>query len=148
MKLLTTLFLLFALLTFTACEGPSLGGKVKKEYFKGGKVSSEFIMTDKTGLNGKLKKYGYEGHLTSEINIKNGVKHGTELWYDRMGRIIRKVPYDNGKIHGTVREMYPNGTVMATIQYRHNIRQGKAYSYKKDGKVFKKVIFKDGRIIN
>lgn len=148
MKQFTFYFLLFTLLTFTACEGPSLGGKVKKEYYTGGKVSSEFTMTDKTGLNGELKKYGYEGHLTSVVTISNGVKSGIEIWYDSVGRVIRKVPYNKGRVHGTLKELYPNGTIMATIPYKYSIKEGTAYSYNKDGSVHKKVIFKNGRIIN
>ncbi len=148
MKALSLFLVLFSLIFFTACEEPSLGSKVKKEYYTGGKVRSEFIMTDSTKQNGQLKKYGYEGHLTSTVQMKNGVKNGTETWYDKRGRIIRTVPYNNGRIHGTIKEFYPNGEVLASIPYQSGMKNGQAFSYNKDGSAHRKVIFKNGRMIN
>ena len=141
MKVSSLFLVLFSLLFFTACEGPGLGGKVKKEYFTGGQVKSEFIMTDSTQQNGQLKKYGYEGHLTSVVNIRNGVKTGVEVMYDSQGRVIRKIPYDSGRIHGLLRDLYPNGDTMATIPYQYGIRSGTAYAYYADGRLAKKVKF-------
>ena len=148
MKVWSLFFLLFSLLFFTACQGPGLGGKVEKTYFTGGMLKSEFIMSDSSKKNGQLKKYGYEGHLTSVVNIQNGVKNGNEVMYDSHGRIIRTIPYDNGRIHGTMKDFYPNGDVMATIPYQYGIRNGNAFSYYADGRIAKKVRFKNGKIIN
>jgi len=148
MKALSLFLVLFSLIFFTACEGPSLGGNVKKEFYTGGKIRSEFIMTDSTGQNGKLKKYGYEGHLTSVVNIRNGVKDGMEVWYDIKARVIRNIPYVNGRIHGTLKEFYPNGDVLATIPYQSGIKNGEAFSYNKDGSIHRKVLFRNGRMIN
>ncbi len=148
MKALSFFLIFFSLIFFTACDGPSLGGKVKKEYFTGGKLRSEFIMTDSTGRNGQLKKYGYEGHLTSVVNIKNGVKNSTEVWYDKEGRVILKVPYNNGEKEGMEYAFYPNGEVMIATTYQSNVRHGKAAAYKQDGTVQRQVMFKNGRLIN
>ena len=148
MKALSLFPLLFSLIFFTGCEGPGLGGKVEKTYFTGGKVKSEFIMSDSTKKNGQLKKYGYEGHLTSVVNIQNGVKSGKEVMYDAHGRIIREIPYDQGRIHGELTDFYPNGDVMATIPYQYGIRNGNAFSYYADGRIAKKVRFKNGKMIN
>lgn len=149
MKKISLSLLLVSLLAFTGCEGPSLGGDtVQKEYYTGGKVRSEFIMTDDTKKNGTLKKYGYEGHLTSVVKIGNGVKNGMETWYDKKGRIIRKVPYINGRIHGTMKEFYKNGDVLATIPHQKGIRNGQAFTYNKDGSVHKKVTFRNNKIVH
>ncbi len=148
MKISSLLLVLFSLIFFTACQGPGLGGKVKKEYFTGGKIKSEFIMTDSTEQNGQLKKYGYEGHLTSVVNIRNGVKTGVEVMYDSQGRVIRKIPYDSGRIHGLLTDLYPNGDTMATIPYQYGIKRGTAYAYYPDGRVAKKVKFRNGKIVN
>ncbi len=126
MKALSLFFLLFSLLFFTACSGPSLGGKVKNEYYTGGKLRSSFSMTDSTGQNGVLKKYGYEGYLTSTVTIKNGVKSGIETWYDNKGRIIMKVPYANGEKQGLQKAYYPNGDVMISTTYQSNAKHGPA----------------------
>jgi len=142
---LATLLLLF----LTACSSPSFGGKeVKKEYFTNGQIRTEFIMDDKTGKNGLLKKYGYNGELTSTVQIQNGVKNGTETWYDGKAREIRKVPYVNGTIHGIMTELYENGETMVTIPFKYGKKDGLAYAYNRDGSVFKKVMYKNGKIIN
>lgn len=121
---------------------------VKTEYFTGGKVRSKFIMSDKTGLNGVLKKYGYSGKLTSTVPIAGGVMHGIETLFDEKGRIIKKTPYTNGKKHGILEVYYPNGDLMAQITYVNNIREGKAIKYNKDGSINQEVIFNNGQLVN
>lgn len=121
---------------------------VKKEYFTGGKIRSKFIMSDKTGLNGILEKYGYTGKITSTVPIHNGVMHGVEILYDNHHRIRRKVPYVNGKKHGVVEVFYPNGDRMAQISYVNNIRQGRAAKYDKDGSMIEEVTFENGHLLH
>ena len=149
MKKLSLLLSIFVLLSLTACDGPSLSGKtVEKKYYTGGGLQSEYIMDDKSRKNGILKKYGYNGKLTSAVYIRNGVKSGMETWYDPHGRTIRQRPYANGRIHGTARELYQNGDTMVTIPYQNGVRNGKAYKYNKDGSVYQVVIFRNDKIIN
>ena len=137
------------LLSFTACSSPGLSGKkVKKEYFTNGQIRTEFIMDDNTEKNGLFKRYGYDGKLTSKVYIRNGVKDGIETWYDNQNREIRKVPYINGRIHGTLTELYENGETMVTIPYQYGIRHGDAFAYNKDGSVHKKVTYQNGKIVN
>lgn len=142
------------LFIFTACGQSTLtpyGDKVvqvKKESFTGGDISSEFLMIDKTGRNGTMKKYGYEGKVTSISRIRNGVKDGIEILYDGKGRPMRRTPYVNGRIHGTYTELYPNGDTMVTIPFVHNIQEGEAYAYNKDGSIERTVMYSQGKIIN
>jgi len=149
MKHLSLPIFIFALLFFTACDGPSLSGKtVKKEYFTGGQLRSEFIMDDKTGQNGLLKRYGYDGHITSSAQIRNGVQHGLETGYDAQSRVLWKQYYINGKQEGVQKAYYPNGDLMVTYTYKNGIKEGVAQSYRKDGTVAKKVIYRNDRIVN
>lgn len=128
---------------------PSFAGqKVKKTYYTGGMLRSEFIMSDKTEENGTLKRYGFEGHLTSIVVIKNGVKDGIEKLFDPKGRVIRTVPYVNGRINGIVAKYYPNGDPMVTITYKAGYRNGPATKYRKDGSVYQKVMFKNDKVVN
>jgi antitoxin component YwqK of YwqJK toxin-antitoxin module len=126
-----------------------VGGKsVKKEYYTGGEVRSEFIMDDKTGKNGILKEYRYNGILASTVRMRNGVNDGMKIIYDDNGLVIRKIPYVNGKIDGTLQDLYPNGEILATTPYKNGMRNGQAFSYSKDGSVYRSVTFKDDRIVN
>jgi len=148
------LYFLFSLLTFlllTGCGSPTIGtpgANVEKQYFTGGQLRSEFIKSDKSGQNGLLKEYGYEGKVTSIVPIRKGVKHGVQTMYDSKGRVIRKVPYNNGKIHGIDTAFYPNGDKMITYIYINGLKEGEAFAYYPDGTVFKKAMYKRGKLIN
>jgi len=120
------------------------GSNVRKKYFTGGKLRSAFVMSDKSGQNGLLKKYGYDGKLTSTVPIHKGVKDGIETLFDSHGRTLKKTPYVNGKKEGTLEVYYPNGDIMAQITYVNNIRQGKAIKYNRDGSINQQVVFIDG----
>lgn len=149
MKHLSLLLSAVVLLSFNACDGPNLTGKsVKKEYFTGGKLRSEFIMDDKTEQNGVLKKYGHEGHLTSTALIRNGVQDGLETGYDSEGRVLWRQYYVNGRQEGVQKAYYPNGDLMVTYTYRNGVKEGPAQTYRKDGRVDKRVIYRNDRIVN
>ena len=149
MRILSFFLAMLSLLFFTACEGPKLSGssdKVKKEYFTGGKIHSEFFMSDSTGQNGILKKYGYEGHLTSAVNIKNGVKDGMEVWYNSRGGVIMNIPYVNGRKHGIQKTFYPNGDIMIYYTYKSGLKDGEAKTYRKNGSVHKQAMYKNDKL--
>jgi antitoxin component YwqK of YwqJK toxin-antitoxin module len=149
MKKLSLLLSVFVLLSFTACDGPSLSGKtVKKTYFTGGGLQTEFIMDDKSGQNGVLKKYGFSGKLTSSVHIVNGVENGAETLYDKDGRVMRKLNYVNGRLEGIQSAYYTNGDVMVTYTYRNGVRNGVAQTYRRDGSVEKRVMYKNDRLSN
>ena len=149
MKKLSLLLSTFLLLSFTGCSTPSLSGKkVKKEYFTGGQIRTEFIMDDNTEQNGLLKKYGYNGNVTSTVTIHNGVKDGVETGYDDHGRIIWKLTYINGKQEEQQYAYYPNGDVMVSYNYVGGLKHGPAMSYNKDGSINRKVIYRHGKIVN
>jgi len=152
MKKSTFFLSIFMLLMLTACSVPELsnpfGEKVKKEYFTGGKLRSEFIMSDNSEQNGLLKQYGYNGKLTSTAQIKNSVKHGEETFYDPRGRALRKTIYKNNRRHGIVRVYYPNGDPLAEISYVNGIKHGRATKYNKDGSIHQQVMFEHGRQVN
>jgi antitoxin component YwqK of YwqJK toxin-antitoxin module len=146
MKQLQRILITSVLFLFIGCT--SSEDLIKREYFTGGKVRSEFIMSDKTGQHGTLKKYGYDGKITSIATIKNGVKNGDEIWYDKHGRPIQRIPYLNGHIHGQRTVFYKNGDILATEPYVSGIKEGEAFTYNKDGSIAKSVLFSRGKIIN
>lgn len=149
MKPISLIILLFSLLLFTACKGPSLLGKsVKKEYFPNGQIRSEFIMSDKSGTNGILKLYGPEGELTSTVEILNGVKNGIEKLYDKKGRILKTTPYVNGKKHGFETGYFPNGDIWFKLPYKNGVLNGRAYMYRQDGTILREAIYREGKIVD
>jgi len=148
MHVLVSTLLLFFMLSFSGCEGPAFGTTVHKEYFTNGQLRSEYIMTDKTKMNGTLKKYGTGGKLTSVVTIKNGVKNGTEVMYDPEGRVLMRTPYVNGEKHGKQIVYYPNQDILAVIPYQYDRKNGIAVKYYPDGSVQQKARYKNDRIVN
>jgi len=150
MKKLSFFLSFFVLFFLSACSSPKISNpfknSVKKEYFTGGKVRSKFVMSDESGQNGLLHKYGYNGKLNSTVTIQHGVKHGTETLFDGHGRIIKKTPYVNGKKEGVLTAYYTNGDIMAQITYLNNIKHGKAVKYNKNGTINQQVTFHNGRL--
>ncbi len=149
MKKLSVLLSLLMILSLTACGVPGLSGKnVKKEYFTGGELSSEFIMDDDTGQNGVLKQYGYNGNLTSTAEIHNGVRDGMETGFDKKGRVLWKYNFSNGKQHGTQHLYYPNGDVMVSYTYKNGLKDGPAQKYNIDGSLNQQVMYVRGKMTN
>ena len=137
------------LFSLNSCQSPSLfGKKVKKEYFQGGQIRSEFIMADKSEKNGILKQYGYEGELKSITQIINGVPNGEEIGYDKHKRVLWRYNYINGKKDGIQTAYYSNGDKMITYTYVNGILHGKARSYRIDGEVNKEVTYENGKLIH
>ena len=136
----------------SACSTPDIntpfGKKVKKEYFTGGQLKSKLIMDDNSGQNGLLEQYGYNGKLTSTVQVHNGVRDGIETLYDARGRILRKTPYVNGRKNGVLKVFYPNGDVLAAITYLNDTKNGKAIKYNRDGSVNEKAMFQQGKRID
>lgn len=148
MKKYSLLLSTLTILILTGCNTPSLlGKKVKKTYFTGGQIFSEFIMDDDSGQNGLLKRYGYNGNLTSTVTMRNGVKHGVETGYDEKGRIIWKETYVNGRRDGQQYAFYPNGDIMLSYTYKNGIKNGPAKTYNKDGTINREVMYKNGKLV-
>lgn len=125
----------------------SFGKNVKRDYYTGGMLRSEFIMDDNTEMNGVRKEYGYDGKLTSTVLIRNGVKYGTEKWFDPENRVILAIPYVDGRKHGTQTAYYPNGQPMITIPFSRGMKNGTAVAYKRDGSVYKTEKYQNDRRI-
>jgi antitoxin component YwqK of YwqJK toxin-antitoxin module len=149
MKKLSLFLSIFVLLFLSACEGPGLSEtNVKKEYYTGGQIRSEFIMNDDTGQNGLRKEYGYAGHVISTVHIRNGVPHGLATGYDESGRVLSKVTYINGKKDGMSEAYYQNGDVMVSYTYKNGAKEGPAQTYNKDGSIHRRVIYRNDKIVN
>ena len=120
---------------------------VKTTKFNNGKVSSEFLSTSKDGRSGTLRKYGFNGKVTSNTTMVNGAKHGYETLYDPNGNVLKKTPYVNGFKQGTEHVYYTGGQIMVSTPYQGNKAHGKAIAYNPNGTVNKTATFNNGKRI-
>ena len=118
---------------------------IDKTHFKSGKVSSEFLKTTKDGRTGTLRKYGFNGKVTSNTTIVNGSKNGYSIMYDSFGNVLKKTPYKNGFRQGTEIIYYPGGQIMVSTPYAGDKKHGKAIAYNPDGSVNKSATFNKGK---
>lgn len=153
MKTLTLSLLSFLFLACSSANIPNpmsnvFKDDVKREYYTGGKVRSEYIKSNKEGTSGVIKQYGYDGKILSTTTIENGTKHGDESYYSPDGRILKKIPYSNGRKEGVVEMYYPSGSLMVQISYIKNIKHGTAIKYNQDGSINDKAVFQNGKLMN
>ncbi|HFS85396.1 MAG TPA: hypothetical protein ENK72_02130 [Epsilonproteobacteria bacterium] len=139
------LLLICSMLVLTACGQKE--PQVKKEYYTGGTLRAEFIMSDESGLNGVRKTYGYQGELLSKSTIQNGLKNGIEEHYDKGGKVIQRIPYLNGYKDGVMKAYYPNGQVMLIYTYLKDTWHGRAAKFDQQGTLLQEVWYENGRVV-
>lgn len=115
-----------------------------REYFKNGKIKTEHRFVNDTlndtsftyHENGKLaliqvlkmgskegiwKKYNKEGHLYSEISMKDGELDGPSIIYTyRSGKVLKRVNYKDGDQHGKQEIFYNNGKPESVMYFHYN----------------------------
>lgn len=132
--------------TQSTTQPSSSSDNVIREYYTGGGLLSELVITDKAINSGTLKRYGYDQKMTSTSEVRYGKKNGVETMFDPEGRVILKTNFVNGVEQGVQTAYYPNGTPMFTVTYVNGIKHGPARSYLIDGSVKETVTFENGRV--
>lgn len=64
------------------------------------------------------RSYDREGRLSIETPLKDGKKHGREIFWNEDGTVNFIEPYFDGKIHGTAKQ-YQNGRLIGTYKMIH-----------------------------
>jgi hypothetical protein len=75
-------------------------------------------------LNGQFERKCND-ILTEKGEFLNGLKNGEWIIYSRKGKLIRKLNYDNGLLHGKVELFYVNGKPKLTGQFEKGNKIGK-----------------------
>lgn len=75
------------------------------------------------------KDYWENGNLKSELPYKGGKLNGTARWYYEDGTIQLEVHYVDDVIHGPSTRYHDNGRKETEENYEHGLRQGMAVEY-------------------
>jgi len=82
-------------------------------------------------------------------NYRKGVQHGLETFYrtgpDYRPLAWKTVPWEDGRVHGAVKLLYPDGKVMSETPYVRGVLEGESRSYAPDGFVTRVVHYKAGQ---
>lgn len=86
-------------------------------------------------LNGQFERR-CNGVFIEKGEFVNDLKNGEWITYSRKGKLIRKLNYDNGLLHGKVELFYLNGQPKVTGQFEKGNKIGKWTYYTEKGMVF------------
>ena len=107
------------------------------------------LFTKGEPFTGTAIKYGLLKRVTEKIPYVNGKKHGTEIWYDwDNGYKWIEWPYVNGIKHGTEISYYADGSKLSEITYVVGERHGTSIMYRGDGSVEKETVWENGKKIS
>jgi antitoxin component YwqK of YwqJK toxin-antitoxin module len=77
---------------------------------------------------GEWKFYGEGEYLFMVEHYDRGMRVGETLIYNKVGKVMQRVPYVDGKIDGERIHYYPYGNVLANYSYKQGVLDG-PYSY-------------------
>ena len=67
--------------------------------------------------------YHRSGQKQFENHYKNGVRHGTQLWWYENGQLKSTQSYENGLLHGISKSWWEDGRIMGLNTYVNGIQQ-------------------------
>lgn len=90
--------------------------------------------------------YDTTGRLLSRVSWRDGLVHGRLTQYDSLGRRTWMLTYKKGKKQGVERYYYPDGTVQYESRQRKHAVHGKHSSYHPNGKVEWRKAYRHGKL--
>lgn len=70
-------------------------------------------------LHGKWIITDAKERKISEIEFRDGDRHGSAIWYYPNGNMVTQINYDRGRVHGEVIKWGSDSTVLARETYQH-----------------------------
>lgn len=83
--------------------------------------------------------------ISTKSNYHNGLLHGKMVIYNR-ARIKEERPYVNGKIEGTVKIYYDDGTLLEESPYQNGVRHGTSIWYDQNGVESIRYVYENGEL--
>ncbi len=108
-----------------------------RHYWDNGKLMAKGKYINQNVKDSIWEYYGVDGALMMKESYLKGVLHGPSFSYYRSKQVSRKIPYDNGKIHGVYKEYFDeSGFTRIEIYYEHGVRKGPIKVYFENGKIY------------
>jgi uncharacterized protein len=128
-------------------EGNMKGGKPDgywKSYYENGQLKSEG-----NRLNFKLdstwKFYNDKGVLTSQLNYKEGIRHGIQrTFYETTGQVQSEEIDSMGIKSGLAKFYREDGSLEKTIPYVNGVEHGMAREFAEDGRLILATTYRNG----
>ena len=97
-------------------------------------------------LEGKVKVYDPEGHLSGLYNYKNGFLHGSSEDYHLNGVVSLSVNYLHGKKHGKEEWFTEDGSTTYEANFKDDVMDGPEITWGEEG-AFTEIIYSNGKVV-
>ena len=91
-----------------------------------------------------VKKNYDNGSPLSEVEYKDGVRHGIAKNFYKTGELHTEMIYQNGKKEGEAKWYYKDGTVYQTTSYENDLAQGTRKRFHRNGELMAEIPFLNG----
>lgn len=147
-------FILIASLIFSSCEKKSQdtrrrfynkkGVLVKRVFFEDSTtIKAEATFKRDTILDGYAKRFNRSGRLVSYMEFQNGKKDGQEIHYYENGKIRKKLWNKSGLMDSLMIKYDSLGTEMEIVKIENGVAVGNSYQYYSNSRI-KHCIFYNG----
>lgn len=92
-------------------------------------------------------KLGYNNGIFTDPETKQGFTGIARDYHKKTGALKSEYPMKDGKLHGTVREWFPDGKKLSEIEYRNGEHHGLCKEWKSDGTPFCERVFEHDHMV-
>ncbi len=79
-----------------------------------GRLERACLSLDGLSIGDACRHWYDDGEVELEYGIKDGQKHGNELWFHPNGELLSVEPYRKGKVHGLCKQWDEKGRLLVT----------------------------------
>ena len=97
-------------------------------------------------LEGKVKVYDPEGHISGVYNYKDGFAHGISEDYHLNGVVSLSVNYLHGKKHGKEEWFTEDGAPTYEANFKEDVMDGSEITWGEEG-AFTEIIYSNGKVV-
>lgn len=93
-------------------------------------------------------KLGYDNGIFIDPDTKQGFTGIARDFHKKSGAIKSVYPMKDGKLHGTIKEWFPDGKPLSEIEYRDGEHHGLCKEWTADGQPFCERIYDHDRMVS
>ena len=121
------------------------GASARLETLAGSRGGSAFCVDEDDKLHGPAREWYPNGVLRASDHWEHGVRSGTWVVWDGVGRKREERSFLDGKLHGEETLWHAHGTRRAMTTYRHGLKNGPVLQWDESGELLARGQFKDDK---
>ncbi len=93
-------------------------------------------------------KLGYDNGIFTDPETKQGFTGIARDYHKKNGGLKSEYPMKDGKLHGMVKEWFPDGKPLSEIEYRNGEHHGLCKEWTADGKPFCERVYENDHLVS